>query len=408
MHMSLIDHAIWWHVYPLGACGAPIRHAAGPLEHRLRRLDPWLDYVIELGCSGLLLGPIFNSTAHGYDTLDYYRIDPRLGDDEDFDHLMAECNRRGLSVVLDGVFNHVGIEHPMVAEALKEPSTSLIRLQRDADGVRPEDWEGHGGLANLDHTNPAVADLVTDVMLHWLRRGIAGWRLDVAYAVPSEFWREVTARVRTEFPEALFIGEVIHGDYPEIAQAGTLDTVTQYELWKAIWSSLKDQNFFELAWTLKRHDEFSREVVMQTFVGNHDVSRIASLVGDAGAALAVAILMTTPGMPSIYYGDEQGFRAEKGTGEAADDPMRPPLPESPAGLVKNGEWLHRLHQDLIGLRRRHPWITRGHLEVSDNDQRNITYQVEADGHVIHTELGSTPQPYVKVLVDGEVQFTWNG
>ena len=406
--MSLIDHAIWWHVYPLGACGAPIRQDHGESAHRLRRLDAWLDYAIELGCSGLLLGPIFASTAHGYDTIDHFRIDPRLGDDQDFDHLMAECNRRGLSVVLDGVFNHVGIHHAMVSEALTDPSTSLIRLRRDGDGVRPEDWEGHGGLANLDHSNPAVADLVVDVMLHWLRRGIAGWRLDVAYAVPSEFWREVLSRVRAEFPHALFIGEVIHGDYVGIARAGTLDTVTQYELWKAIWSSLKDQNFFELAWTLKRHDEFSREMVMQTFVGNHDVSRIASLVDDAGAALAAAILMTTPGMPSIYYGDEQGFRGEKGTGEAADDPMRPPLPTSPADLVPNGEWLHRLYQDLIGLRRRHPWVTRGRLSVVDNDQRNITYVVEAEGHSMSTTIRSQPQPHIEVTVDGERQFIWNG
>lgn len=406
--MSLIDHAIWWHVYPLGACGAPIRQDHGEPAHRLGRLDAWLDYAIELGCSGLLLGPIFASTAHGYDTLDHFRIDPRLGDDADFDHLMEQCNRRGLSVVLDGVFNHVGIHHPMVAESLAAPSTSLIRLQKDGDGVRPEDWEGHDGLANLDHSNPAVVDLVVDVMLHWLRRGIAGWRLDVAYAVPPEFWRTVVARVREEFPQSIFIGEVIHGDYAAIARAGTLDTVTQYELWKAIWSSLKDQNFFELAWTLKRHDEFSTQMVMQTFVGNHDVSRIASLVDDAGAALAAAILMTTPGMPSIYYGDEQGFRGEKGADEAADDPMRPPLPASPTDLVPNGQWLHRLYQDLIGVRRRNPWVTRGHLEVETNDQTSITYRVEADGHAMRTTVGLQPEPHIEVVVDGDRQFTWNG
>ncbi|RMB62359.1 alpha-amylase family protein [Tessaracoccus antarcticus] len=406
--MSLIDHAIWWHVYPLGACGAPIRETHGEPAHRLRRLDPWLDYAIELGCSGLLLGPIFASTAHGYDTLDHFRIDPRLGDDEDFDHLMAECNRRGLSVVLDGVFNHVGIDHPMVAKSLADPAHSLIRLQRDGDGVRPEDWEGHTGLANLDHSNPAVVDLVVDIMLHWLRRGIAGWRLDVAYAVPSEFWRAVAARVRAEFPRAIFIGEVIHGDYAGIARAGTLDTVTQYELWKAIWSSLKDQNFFELAWTLKRHAEFSDDLIMQTFVGNHDVSRIASLTGDAGAALAAGILLTTPGMPSIYYGDEQGFRGEKGTDEAADDPMRPPLPNAPADLVPNGEWLHRLYQDLISLRRRNPWITRGELIVETNDQTSISYRVEADGHTMSTSVQCAPHHALTVLVDGAHQFSWNG
>ena len=82
--MSWVEHAIWWHIYPLGLCGAPIREpdtAPGP---RLRRLFDWIDYAIELGCSGLLLGPIFESQSHGYDSLDLFRIDPRLGDETDF------------------------------------------------------------------------------------------------------------------------------------------------------------------------------------------------------------------------------------------------------------------------------------------------------------------------------------
>lgn len=115
--MSLLDNAIWWHVYPLGALGAPIHDRSGDdAGHRLPRLEAWLDYVVELGCSGLLLGPIFESVAHGYDTLDHFRIDARLGDDADFDHFMAACRERGLSVMLDGVFNHVAASHPRVEE----------------------------------------------------------------------------------------------------------------------------------------------------------------------------------------------------------------------------------------------------------------------------------------------------
>ena len=78
--MSAFDHAVWWHVYPLTACGAPIReeHTSAP---RLKRLEAWMDYVVELGCNGLLMGPVFASTSHGYDTVDYYRLDPRLGTD---------------------------------------------------------------------------------------------------------------------------------------------------------------------------------------------------------------------------------------------------------------------------------------------------------------------------------------
>ena len=206
--MSLVDHAVWWQVYPLGALGAPVLEPEEGLHHRLDKLEPWLDYVVELGCSGVLLGPIFASTAHGYDTTDHERIDPRLGDDADFDALVAACRERGLALMLDGVFNHVGAQHPLVA------SDSPL-LQHDGDALAV--WEGHDGLVELDHANPAVADFVTDIMLRWLRRGIAGWRLDVAYAVPPAFWREVIGRVKAEFPDTVFLGEVIQAVRDDIS-----------------------------------------------------------------------------------------------------------------------------------------------------------------------------------------------
>ncbi|HEY6786209.1 MAG TPA: alpha-amylase family glycosyl hydrolase, partial [Trebonia sp.] len=105
-----VERAIWWHVYPLGFTGA--ERAAlppgEPVRHRLRHLARWLDYAVELGCNGLLLGPIFAAETHGYDTVDHFRIDPRLGDDEDFDALVAAARARGVRIALDGVFNHVG------------------------------------------------------------------------------------------------------------------------------------------------------------------------------------------------------------------------------------------------------------------------------------------------------------
>jgi cyclomaltodextrinase len=394
-----LDHAIWWHVYPLGALGAPIHQRSGhDAGHRLPGLLAWLDYAVELGCSGLLLGPVFASTSHGYDTVDHFRIDPRLGDEGDFDLLVAEAGGRGLGVLLDGVFNHVGAEHPAVASR-----DGLVRR----DHERLAAWEGHADLVELDHQNPEVADLVTAVMLHWLRRGIAGWRLDVAYAVPPQFWREVLGRVRAEFPDAVFVGELLHGDYAGIAGAGTLDSVTQYELWKAIWSSLKDDNFWELAWALERHDAVSAQLVAQTFLGNHDVSRIASQVDEASTVLAVVILLTLPGMPSLYYGDEQGFRGEKGEGISADDPLRPPLPATPAGLAPDGWWLYRLHQELIGLRRRHPWLARGRVGVVGKDCSWITYETTgAAGTVLRVELNLEPHPAARVILDGVTAFVW--
>ncbi|MHA7223935.1 hypothetical protein ACX80S_16695 [Arthrobacter sp. RHLT1-20] len=97
-------------------------------------------------------------------------------------------------------------------------------------------------------------------MKHWLGRGADGWRLDAAYAVPPAFWKAVLAAVRSEYPQAYFVGEYIHGDYAQEAGAGTLDSVTQYELWKAIWSSLNDSNFYELAAGLERHNASSRRL----------------------------------------------------------------------------------------------------------------------------------------------------
>ena len=401
--MSLLDHGIWWHVYPLGALGAPIRERHDQdAGHRLPALEAWLDHAVELGCSGLLLGPVFESSTHGYDTLDHFRIDRRLGDDEDFDRLIAACHRRGLAVLLDGVFNHVGIHHPLVEQTVRD-GHGPVRLRPDGN---PQPWEGHGDLAELDHDDPQVADLVTDVMLHWLRRGIAGWRLDVAYAVPSRFWREVTGRVRAEFPHALFLGEVIHGDYPAIATDGGLDTVTQYELWKAVWSSLHDRNLWELAWALDRHREFCTGHVMQTFVGNHDVDRIASLVGDDGAALAATMLCTLPGMPSVYYGDELGWKAVKGEGPGADDPLRPPLPATPDDLPEDGRWLYRLHQDLIGLRRRHPWLARGQVQVTAKDNTWIEYAVTGEGQRLDVRITLEPEATATLEFDDGETFTW--
>ena len=382
----MLDRTIWWHVYPLAALGAPIReeHDTAP---RLRALEPWLDYLVELGCNGLLLGPIFASATHGYDTLDHFRIDPRLGGEEDFAWLIDECRARGIHIMLDGVFNHVARTHPWVEQGLAGDT----------------DWEGHGELATLHHGEDAVRDAVAEIMQHWLRRGIAGWRLDVAYAVPADFWADVLARVRKEFPDAMFLGEVIHGDYSSIGKAGSLDAVTQYELWKATWSSLVDANFWELAHALERHPT---DILPNTFVGNHDVDRIASKVGEDKAVLAAAVLMTVPGMPSIYYGDEQGFTGVRGESWSADDAVRPVLPASPADLSPLGSWLFTEYQRLIGVRRRNAWLTRASVEVLDKTNETISFRAFDGEHSLQTDLWLTPTPGVRVHSGGDELYTW--
>lgn len=383
--VSWAEHAICWHVYPLGFLGAPIRDRhpeSEGLQHRLRGLVPWLDYVVELGASALLLGPIFDSSTHGYDTLDHYRIDPRLGDDGDFDALVGECHARGLKVILDGVFNHVGSQHSAFRQALAGGPDSgeagLFRIDFDAPGgPRPADFEGHGDLVALDHESSAVVDFVADVMTHWCARGADGWRLDAAYAVPPQFWAQVLTRVREAHPDVFVVGEVIHGDYVELVQRSGWDSLTQYELWKAIWSSLKDVNFHELAHALGRHEEFLAAFVPMTFVGNHDVTRIASQVGPDKAALAAVLLLTLPGIPSIYAGDEQAYAGVKEERLGGDDDVRPRFPATPQELSDLGSSMHALYRELIGVRRRHPWLYDARLEVTALSNEAIAYVVRA-------------------------------
>jgi cyclomaltodextrinase len=358
------DHAIWWQLQPLGFTGAErdALPADAPAVHRLDRILPWLDYLLELGCNGLALGPVFASRTHGYDTTDHFRIDSRLGDEQDFDRLVEACRARGIRLLLDGVFNHVGRDFDAFRRA--EQGDPDARRWFRWDGEHPVTFEGHDRLVAFDHDEPAVADHVVAVMTHWLERGADGWRLDAAYQVPDTFWHRVLPRVREGRPDAWIAGEVIHGDYAAVVAGSGMDTVTQYELWKAVWSALNDRNLHELAHAVGRHSAMLDTFAPLTFVGNHDVTRLASKLDRADhLGHAIAVLMTLGGVPSVYAGDEQGFTGVKEEREFGDDAVRPAFPDDPSGLAPFGAPVFELHQRLIALRRRHPWLTRAHTTV---------------------------------------------
>ncbi|MGW7685048.1 alpha-amylase family protein [Kribbella sp. NPDC054772] len=379
------DHVIWWQIYPLGFTAAEST-AQTTVVHRLRHLESWLDYAIDLGCSGLLLGPVFASETHGYDTVDHLRIDPRLGDDADFDSLVAQAHDRGLRIALDGVFNHV-------ARSFPHPEW----FRRSDGGLAT--FEGHEQLVALDHSNPEVAQYVGDVLRHWLDRGVDAWRLDAAYAVPPEFWRDVLPRDR----DAWYFGEVIHGDYAGYVAKSGLDSVTQYELWKAIWSSLNDRNFFELSYALGRHNALLDTFVPQTFVGNHDVTRIATRLEDERyLGHALAILFAVAGVPSVYSGDEQAFRGLKEDRAGGDDAIRPAFPEEPAELAPYGWDTYRLHQELIGLRRRNAWLTRARTEVEHVTNETIALRARQDDAWVLLLLNVSDQEAVFPVDDAVV------
>ena len=217
----------------------------------MRRVAAWLDHAVELGASGIALGPIFASrdatAMTPSTTTGSTRGSATTTTSTD---LVAEAHGRGLRILLDGVFNHVGTDFPRYREAARAGGDR--RRGSASAATRFETFEGHDGLITLNHDNPEVVDYVVDVMSHWLRRGADGWRLDAAYAVPDRFWAQVLPRVRARVSRRV----VRRRGHPRrlrrpSCSAATFDSVTQYELWKAIWSSLNDGNFHELDHALR-------------------------------------------------------------------------------------------------------------------------------------------------------------
>ena len=320
--------------------------------NRLPRLKGWLDHLISWGGNGLLLGPIFTSSSHGYDTIDYFQVDPRLGDDADFDALAAACRKRGVRLLLDGDLQSCWPRLP-AGRAGTVRRTGIgaedwVSHLYDTDGVITADYfEGHDNLITLNHSSTRVQEYVREVMLHWLRRGIDGWRLDAAYAVPASFWAAVLPAVREEFPDAWFVGEMIHGDYIDYVKTSGLDSVTQYELWWAIWTSINTINFHELQWTLGRNAKFVEHFLPLTFLGNHDVTRVASQISDSRHwTHAVALLGFLPGVPCVYYGDEFGLEAVKEDRPSGDDAVRPKMPKE-RWLFTRAKWSRHIGGDRV-------------------------------------------------------------
>lgn len=400
--MTWADHAIWWHCYPLRFVGAE-REAIDHVEHRLGRLSGWLDYIVELGANGLMLAPVFASRTHGYDTLDHFRVDPRLGDDDDFHHLVADARQRGIRILLDGVFNHVSHEHDIVRRAIEGGPGSEAGVWIRWVDTYPRGFEGNLDLVELDLRHPPVQGYVASVMTHWLDRGADGWRLDAAYSAGADVWRPIIQQVKGAHPDAWLLAEVIHGDYSDFAARSGVDAITEYELWKAVWSSLNDRNLHELAWTLTRHAQYAGRFQPLNFAGNHDVTRIATKVTDPRhLALAHALVYLLPGVPAVYAGDEQGFTGDKTDGPFGDDAVRPELPTDPSGLAPFGREMLDLHKRLIHLRRTHPWLTHAGLAARDTTNDTVAIDLSGPEQSLTLALNVGDQPAEVAGVNGPI------
>ena len=339
MNSSWTKDAIFYHIYPLGLCAAPERNDLTlPAVERLNTLTPWLNHIQSLGANAIYLGPVLQSSSHGYDTIDYYQVDRRLGDNQTLARFADALHKRGMRLVLDAVFNHVGRDFWAFQDILVHGEKSHYRdwfhnlrfgeKSPKGDPFQYESWDGHYSLVKLNLKNRDVRAHIFDAVAMWMDQfGIDGLRLDAADCIDLDFLQALHDFTKARRPDFWLIGEVVHGDYREWANPATLDSVTNYECYKGLYASLKDANYFEIAYGINRQfgdDGIYRGIPLYNFVDNHDVDRVASKLNDPGLLYPLYMLLfTMPGIPSIYYGSEWGITGVKA--RWTDAPLRPAL-----------------------------------------------------------------------------------
>ncbi len=337
--MAWYEEAVFYHMYPLGLCGAPKENPYGEPVHRLNTLLPWINHIKKIGCNALYIGPLFESVGHGYETTDYKKLDSRLGDNKDLTEFVVACHEKGIRVILDGVFNHTGRDFFAFQDIKKNRENSPYRdwycnvnfggNNEYDDGFSYDNWGGYNLLAKLNQQNPAVRDYICDVIRFWVSEfDIDGIRLDAADVLDFEYMKALRNVANEVKPDFWLMGEVIHDDYTRWVNEGTLHSVTNYTLHKALYSGHNDHNYFEIAHTVKRLYEMGGNrpdgLKLYNFVDNHDVERIYTKLNNKAHFMPVHIMMyTLPGVPSIYYGSEFGIEGKKE--QFSDDSLRPAL-----------------------------------------------------------------------------------
>ena len=331
------DNSVIYQIYPLGLCGAP-RDNDGVNAHRILKLLDWVEHIRKTGADTLLLNPVFESDRHGYDTRDYRTVDCRLGTNEDLKTVCDAFHQAGIRVMLDGVFNHVGrgfwAFRDVQEKKWDSPYKDWFRLSFDGnshynDGFWYEGWEGHYELVKLNLQNPEVVRHQFDAIRFWVEQfGIDGLRLDVAYCLSEDYLRQLRSFTNGLKPDFVLMGETLHGDYNRWMNDQMCHSVTNYECYKGLWSSFNSMNLFEIGHSLQR--QFGPEQWtlykgkhLLSFLDNHDVTRIASMLNDPHHLIpAYGLLFGMPGVPALYYGSEWGIQGRKDQG---DDALRPAL-----------------------------------------------------------------------------------
>ncbi len=414
--MNWINESIMYNIYPLGFAGAP-RENDFKLEYRLDKIYDWMDNFKKLGINALVFNPVFESTRHGYDTIDYYKIDSRLGDNESFKKICDELHKNGIRVILDGVFNHVGRDFFAFKDVQEKREGSeycswFMNLNfwgnnHYNDGFCYEGWAGHIDLVKLNLDNQAVSDHLIGAVRYWIKEfGIDGLRLDAADCINIEFFKRLRNECLSLKPDFWLYGEIIGGDYNRWANEHALHSVTNYECYKGIYSSHNDKNYFEIAHSLNRqfgNGGIYRGIYTFNFVDNHDVNRIASTLRNKEHLCNVhTVLYTMPGVPCIYYGSEwaiEGVRTR-----TSDYELRPCLDIN--NIPNPNQRLYNHLCKLGKIRKALPALKYGDYENINIRNEQLVYRRRCDGQTVYVALNLNENPFtVEFNVDGSGVLT---
>lgn len=324
--------SVFYQIYPLGFCGAPFEND-GVLTSRIKKVEDWIPHMKKLGIDAVYFSPVFESDNHGYNTRDYKKIDVRLGTNEDFKEVCSKLHENQIRVVLDGVFNHVGRGFYQFQDVIKNRENSPylnwfhINLSGNSnynDGLWYEGWEGNFDLVKLNLQNEEVINHILDAVKYWIDEfDIDGLRLDVAYCLDENFVRRLRSFTDGQKQDFFLLGEMLHGDYNRLMNDTMLHSATNYECYKGLHSSFNSLNMFEVVHSLLRQFgpenwTLYRGKHLLSFVDNHDVSRIASILSnEKHLPLIYAMCFGMPGIPCVYYGSEWGTKADKSQGDPA-------------------------------------------------------------------------------------------
>lgn len=416
-----IDDAIFYHIYPLGFCGAPYKNDfVSPSSPRLEKIISWIPHLKEMNVNALYLGPLFESSAHGYDTVDYYWVDRRLGTNDTLKNVIAQLHENGIKVILDGVFNHVGRHFWAFQDVIKNGKNSpycswFHNLHFNGgsplgDPFQYDGWNGHYDLVKLNLFNNDVKEHLLNAVRTWITEfNIDGLRLDAADCVDINFLKELSGFTKSISSDFWLVGEIIHGDYRKWANNDTLDSVTNYEGYKSLYSSFNDKNFFEISYALNRQFGESglyKGLPLYNFADNHDVTRIGSQLNNPEHLYPLYLLLfTMPGVPSIYYGSEWGIPGIKLNG--SDHPLRPSI-ELNSYIGTNNRDLQNAVSKFSKLRKDQKTLQHGNYKQLHVNHEQFAFMRQSENNtvivIVNSSANKVPLKLDISLPDGTILY----